>query len=89
VISLAFTVGLPLFLVFVIGLFRQRFFPNRFIFGAALFMCFLTEALMLTPFFLMLMFSGLLNAASPRFAVREMRRTKGPRGTRLPTVPAE
>ncbi|MCX8477967.1 MAG: hypothetical protein MT490_19430 [Sphingomonas sp.] len=89
VITLAFMVGLPLFFVFVIGLFRQRFFPNRFIFGTALLMCFLTEALMLTPFFLMIMFSGLLNAASPRLAIRGMRVAQGPRAARVPVAPAE
>lgn len=89
VITLAFMVGLPLFCVFVMGLFRQRFFPNQIIFGVALMMCFLTEALMLTPFFLMIMFSGLLNAASPRMAVRRMRASNGPRVMPAPATSAE
>jgi hypothetical protein len=43
----------------------------------------------LTPFFLMIMFSGLLNAASPRLAVRGMRVAQGPRAVRAPAAPAE
>ncbi|WP_404712366.1 hypothetical protein [Sphingomonas sp. MMS24-J13] len=65
-VVLAYSVGIPLFLIFMIGLFRQGLFADTLI-GVAIFIISqATESLTLTPFFLMIMFSGLLMRPLPR-----------------------
>jgi hypothetical protein len=59
-ITLFYTLGIPLGLLFVVGLFRQRFFPHRALFGVCMMLCLFGEALSFAPFFLLLMFSGLI-----------------------------
>jgi len=58
--SMFASIGFPLGIMFIIGLFRQRFFKNRLLFGLLLSLSFIGEALIFTPFFLMFIFSGLL-----------------------------
>ena len=62
IIALVYSVGIPLSLPFLWGLFRQRMLPDRLLVGGLLFVSFLTESIMLTPFFLIFIFSGLLLA---------------------------
>lgn len=62
IIQLLYSLGIPLSIPFLAGLFRQRFFPDRTLLGAVLFLSAIGEALILTPFFLMIIFSGLLLA---------------------------
>lgn len=59
-VSLVASIGIPMSIPFLIALFRQRFFGQRLLFGGILVLSFLSEAIMLTPFFLMLMFSAML-----------------------------
>lgn len=59
-IVLLASLGIPLSLPFLWALFRQRFFPRPLLFGVLLAFAFVGEALLLTPFFLMLIFSALL-----------------------------
>jgi hypothetical protein len=69
VIALVYSVGIPLALPFLWGLFRQRMLPDRMLVGGLLFVSFMTESIMLTPFFLVFIFSGLLlapKAITPR-----------------------
>lgn len=65
-IVLIASIGIPLSLPFLWALFRQRFFPQSLLFGALLTLSFTGEALMLTPFFLMLIFSALLATGKAR-----------------------
>lgn len=60
IVTLFYSLGIPLGTVFMAGLFRQRFFPHRLLFGSCMSLCLVGEALSLSPFFLLLMFSGLI-----------------------------
>jgi hypothetical protein len=69
-IVLLYSAGIPLALPFFVGMFRQTFFRHRALVGALLWLSFMTEALVLTPFFLLLIFSGLrLPSRRPMTAV--------------------
>lgn len=57
---LFYSIGIPLGLVLFIGLFRQRLLEHRMLFGTILTMSLLSEALIFTPIFLMVAFSGLV-----------------------------
>lgn len=58
--------GFPIGLLFVFGLVRQRFFVARLPFAALMIVSLIGEALLLTPFFLMFVFSAfLIPTASP------------------------
>ncbi|WP_423607202.1 O-antigen ligase family protein [Sphingomonas sp. MS122] len=74
IVMLLYMMGIPLALVFLFGLFRQRFFPHKLVFFFIAFTSLIPEPLALNPFFLMLIFSGLLHVPSrrllPRFAPR-------------------
>ncbi|MEG3179115.1 O-antigen ligase family protein [Sphingomonas sp. LT1P40] len=79
-ITVVYTVGFPLALVFFIGLFRQRFFRAKWWMMAIFLLSLSTEAIFYTPFILMFAYSGLLlrkaavvaskrpGVADPRFA---------------------
>lgn len=64
--------GFPVGFLFMFGLFRQRFFVIRWPFAALMAVSLISEALLLTPFFLMLVFSAFLLAptSTPRNAAR-------------------
>lgn len=64
VVMVLYTMGFPLALIFFFGLFRQRFFPDRLLFFGMSIAALIPEPLALNPFFLMLMFSGLLQMPS-------------------------
>lgn len=59
-VYLFYSIGIPLGMILFIGLYRQRFFEHRLLFGAILTMSLLGEALIFTPIFLMFAFSGLV-----------------------------
>lgn len=61
IVALIASIGIPMSLPFLIAMFRQRFFPKQLLFGMMLMLAFTGEALMLTPFFLMLLFSAMLS----------------------------
>ena len=65
IVGLLYAVGIPLSLPFLWGLFRQRMLPDRALVGALLFISFLSEAIVLTPFFLLFILSGLLLVPEP------------------------
>lgn len=74
IMFVAYSLGIPLALPFVVGMFRQRFFAHRLLFGLLLFTSFLSESIVFTPLFLMFIFSGLLSAsAAKRAAARGSR----------------
>jgi O-antigen ligase len=56
---LLYSLGIPLGLPFLIGMFRQRFLPHRGLVGLLLLLGFMGEAIIMTPFFLLLILSGL------------------------------
>ena len=60
IIVLLYSVGIPAALPFLFGMFRQTLFPHRAVFGALLFLSFISESMIFTPFFLMIIFSGML-----------------------------
>lgn len=60
IVGLLYGMGIPLALPFLYGLFRQRLLPDGALVGAILFLTFLSESIMLTPFFLLFILSGLL-----------------------------
>jgi hypothetical protein len=63
-LTLLISIGIPMSLPFLFALFRQRFFKPSLVFGVLLTMSFMGEAIMLTPFFLMIIFSAMLNTRS-------------------------
>jgi hypothetical protein len=60
IIFLLYSIGIPLSIPFFIGMFRQRMFPDRVLFGVLQLLAFLGESMIFTPFFLMIIYSGLL-----------------------------
>ena len=62
IVVLLFSVGVPLSLLFLFGLFFQRMFRPGWLMGGILFLSLLAELLFFTPIFLMVTFSGLLIA---------------------------
>ena len=62
VIHLAVVVGIPLALVFFYALMRQRLFGHGLIVGGLVLLSMTTEAIVLTPFFLAIIFSGLISS---------------------------
>jgi len=63
-LTLLVSIGIPMSLPFLFGLFRQRFFKPGLVFGVLLTLSFMSEAIMLTPFFLMIIFSAMLTGRS-------------------------
>ena len=79
ILFLLYSLGVPLSLPFLFGMFRQRFFPHRTLIGLLLFLSFLSESIISTPVFQMLIFSGLLLPhAAPAAAVGTARRATAP-----------
>ncbi len=60
IIFLLYSIGIPLSIPFLFGMFRQTLFPDRLLMGAVIFLACTGESLVFTPFFLMFIFSGLL-----------------------------
>ena len=60
IVFLLYSIGIPLSIPFLIGMFRQRLLPDRALVGIVLFVGCFGESLVFTPFFLMFIFSGLL-----------------------------
>lgn len=59
-LTLLYSIGIPLGLVFIYGLFRQAFFDRNLVIAFIAFISLSSEALFFTPFILMLAYSGLL-----------------------------
>ncbi|WP_298470659.1 O-antigen ligase family protein [uncultured Erythrobacter sp.] len=60
VVVLLFSVGIPLSIIFLLGLMFQRMFRPRFLFAGLIFLSLMAESLFFTPIVLMVAFSGLL-----------------------------
>jgi hypothetical protein len=60
IVVLLFSVGIPLALVFLLGIFSQRLFRPGPLMGLLVLLSLVSESLSLTPIFLMFAFSGLL-----------------------------
>lgn len=65
IVTLFFTMGFPLALLFLWGLYRQRFFRLKLLVFGVFFLSLFSEPLSLNPFFLMFIFSGLLMVPRP------------------------
>lgn len=59
IIQLYYSLGIPLGFIITIMIFRQRLFPNNYLFFFIIFSSLLSEALVYTPFMLLIAFSGL------------------------------
>lgn len=60
IIVLLYSIGIPLSIPFLVGMFRQLFFPNLILTGIMLVLSFFGESIIFTPFFLLFVFSGML-----------------------------
>ena len=59
IMMLFYSVGTPLALIFVFGLFRHKLLNDKFLVALVIFISLFTESLVFTPFFLLFIFSGL------------------------------
>jgi hypothetical protein len=78
--TLFYSIGFPLGLVFLWGMFRQRFFATKHVMFVLLFLSLMAEALIFTPFPLMILYSGLLVGRRARAVVPD----RDPHPTPLP-----
>ncbi|MEO6079199.1 MAG: hypothetical protein ABIQ86_05410 [Steroidobacteraceae bacterium] len=60
IVFLLYSIGIPLALPFLIGMFRQGLFTHRGLIGILLFLSFLSESIIFTPFFLAVICGGML-----------------------------
>lgn len=81
IISLLYSVGIPISLIFFWGALRQRFFRPKSVFAVLFFLSLSAEALFLTPFFIMIVFSGLL--LQPNRAPGPLRTSRPPPRVRM------
>lgn len=58
IVMLFYSLGTPLALIFVFGLFRQKLLDDKFLVALVIFISLFTESLVFTPFFLLFIFSG-------------------------------
>ena len=65
-IHVFYSLGIPLAMPFVFGIFRQRLFHHRWLIGGWLSLSLLGEALLFTPFFLFIVFSAFVAKRSTR-----------------------
>ncbi|QUL37328.1 O-antigen ligase family protein [Erythrobacter sp. JK5] len=72
IVVLLFSVGIPLSLIFLLGIVFQRMFRPRLLFAALILLSLIAESLFFTPIVLMIAFSGLL--IQPRRIARLLRR---------------
>lgn len=63
---LFYSIGTPLALIFVFGLFRQKLLNDKFLVALVIFISLFTESLVFTPFFLLFIFSGLTYSTKNR-----------------------
>ncbi|WP_285576364.1 O-antigen ligase family protein [Geothrix limicola] len=59
-VQILYALGIPLSLPFLIGFFRQKVLPHRFLIGCWLVLSLFGEALVVTPFFTFILFSAFL-----------------------------
>ena len=67
-VQLFYSLGIPLGLVFAFGLFRQKLFSHRILIGLWLTLSLFGEALLFTPFFLLIVLSAFLVVPTTRRA---------------------
>lgn len=67
-VQLFYSLGFPLALTFMVGIFRQRLFRHCGLIGLWLCLSLFSEALMFTPFFLFIIFSAFLVRPAARLA---------------------
>jgi hypothetical protein len=60
IVTVLYSMGIPLGLLFLTGLFFQPFLPMRWLVGSMLLVSLMSESLMLTPFFLLFTFGGFM-----------------------------
>jgi hypothetical protein len=60
IVFLLYSVGIPLALPFLIGIFRQKLLGHGFLVGTLIFLSLLSESVIFTPFFLAIIFSGMV-----------------------------
>lgn len=60
IVMMFYNIGIPVGLLFLFGLYRQQLIDSPLLFCCIIFISLLTEALIFTPFFLIIIFSGLV-----------------------------
>jgi hypothetical protein len=66
IIFLFYSVGIPLSIIFMIGLFNQAFFKHKLLVASILIISCLSESLLFTPFFLLFIYNGLASLVFKR-----------------------
>ena len=66
IVQIIYSIGFPLALFIIISLFNQKLVPERIVFGTTLVIFMLGENLILTPFFLMFVFAGMISNSNSR-----------------------
>ena len=61
-----YSIGIPLTVLFFIGLLQQRFFVHKWMIATLLILSLLSEGIIYCPFLLAIFFSGLKNAKPHR-----------------------
>jgi hypothetical protein len=69
-IQVLYTIGLPLGLTLLLGIVAQSLFPHRLPISVILGASFYSQSVVFTPFFLCILFSGFVGAASARRTLR-------------------
>jgi len=77
IIMMLYSVGIPIGLIFLWGMMRQRFMRPRALYGAAMALTLLSESLVFTPFMLAVIFSGLLIGRDSSGYLLPVGRSKG------------
>jgi hypothetical protein len=74
VVWLGVTMGIPLAILFLLSLFHQPFFHEKWLFFGVIGLSSLAEALLLTPFLLMFAFAGMMSFGAAQAAPARVRR---------------
>lgn len=65
-VYMLYSIGIPISLVLIFGMFNQYYFPNKILFGLLIVLSLVGEMLVFTPFFLVLIFSGIIYRKYPK-----------------------
>lgn len=66
ILTLLYSIGIPLSIPFILGIFSQTFFKHKLLIAIILFVSALSEQIIFTPFYLFLIFSGISYLAYKR-----------------------
>lgn len=79
IVFLLYSIGIPLAIPFLIGIFRSSLFKHKFLIGVIIFLSLNTESLIYTPFFLLLIYSGISPIVYGEYKKRVVSKRVNPR----------